>query len=71
MPPALTVDAQDPVHPAHSHLGPQTRLLMRVHMQALLAGDPTNLRLAKAILIPAMANRAIFMNSSTRQALMP
>ena len=32
---------------------------MRVHMQTPLAGDPTNLRLAKAILIPAMANRAI------------
>ena len=44
---------------------------MRVHMQAPLAGDPTNLQLANAILIPAMANRAIFMNSSTRKALMP
>jgi len=47
-------------HAAIQHVqGRQRRLLMRVHMQTPLAGDPTNLRLAKAILIPAMANRAI------------
>ncbi|KAL0037802.1 hypothetical protein WJX77_012478 [Trebouxia sp. C0004] len=39
--------------------GRQRRLLMRVHMQAPLARDPTNLWLANAVLFPAMANRAV------------